>query len=130
VYIGMAGRVSMSAPSTNCAGYRSENSGMTLQEFKQTLREQFFSLLLDQDAALAAIPKMLPADAAKRAKALEAIRRTVQAAGNLTGERAERLALVEKMFGAAKKDKAPARAAAASKPAKPAKPSAKSGRKA
>ena len=33
---------------------------MTLEEFKQVLREQFFALLLDQTAALAAIPKMLP----------------------------------------------------------------------
>jgi hypothetical protein len=130
VYIGLAGEGVDERAFNELQHIRSENSGMSLQEFKQTLREQFFSLLLDQDAALAAIPKMLPADAAKRAKALEAIRRTVQAAGNLTGERAERLALVEKMFGAAKKDKAPARAAAASKPAKPAKPSAKSGRKA
>ena len=30
------------------------------------LREQYFSLMLDRDAALAAIPKMLPADAAQR----------------------------------------------------------------
>jgi len=85
------------------------------------LREQFFSLLLDQDAALAAIPKMLPADAARRAKALEAIRRTVQAAGKPTGERAERLAFIEKMYGAAGKDKTPAKAPAARKPAKTAK---------
>ncbi len=34
------------------------------------LREQFFGLLLDRDGALAAIPKMLPADAAARAEAL------------------------------------------------------------
>jgi hypothetical protein len=75
---------------------------MTLAEFKQTLREQFFSLLLDRDAALAAIPKMLPADSAKRAQALEAIRRTVQATGKPSGERADRLAVIEEMFGTAK----------------------------
>jgi hypothetical protein len=79
---------------------------MTLAEFKQTLREQFFSLLLDQDAALAAIPKMLPVDSAKRTQALEAIRRTVHAAGKPGGARAERFAFIEKMFGGAKNTKA------------------------
>jgi len=79
---------------------RAENEGMTLQEFKQMLREQFFGLLLDPEAALAAIPAMLPADPAVRTKTLEAIRRTVQATGKASGERAERLAQVEKLFAA------------------------------
>jgi hypothetical protein len=43
---------------------RAEHGGLTLEEFKRMLREQFFALLLDRDEALAAIPKMLPADAA------------------------------------------------------------------
>ncbi|HXJ78042.1 MAG TPA: hypothetical protein VMS64_05090 [Candidatus Methylomirabilis sp.] len=43
-----------------------------LDEFKQVLREQFFALLLDPEGALAAIPKMLPADAGARGKALAA----------------------------------------------------------
>ena len=81
---------------------RDENHGLKLAEFKQLLREQFFSLLLDQDGALAAIPKMLPADPAARAKMLESIRRTVSAAGKVSGERAERLAQVEKLFADAK----------------------------
>ena len=45
---------------------RAENDGLTLEAFKQTVREQYFSLVLDPEGALAAIPKMLPADAAKR----------------------------------------------------------------
>jgi hypothetical protein len=117
---------------------------MTLAEFKQTLREQFFSLLLDRDAALAAIPKMLPADSAKRTQALEAVRRTVHAVGKPSGARAERLAVIEKMFGGAKnakaseklkapektkapaKTKVPAKAKATAKAKAPAKPSLKS----
>ena len=79
---------------------RAENDGMALQEFKQMLREQFFGLLLDKDAALAAIPAMLPADPAVRAKALDAIRLTVGAAGKPGGERAKRLAEIEKLFAA------------------------------
>ena len=33
---------------------------LTLSEFKMLVREQFFMLLLDREAALAAIPKLLP----------------------------------------------------------------------
>ncbi|MFZ1643463.1 MAG: DUF3141 domain-containing protein [Candidatus Contendobacter sp.] len=75
-----------------------QGEGMTLEEFKQMLREQFFALLLDRDAALAAIPKMLPADAAVRAEALARIRQVVSAVGEPTGERAERLARIETLF--------------------------------
>ena len=43
---------------------------------------------------------MLPADPAVRTKALEVIRRTVNAAGKPGGERAKRLAEIEKLFAA------------------------------
>ncbi len=98
VYIGMAG------PGVDERGFnelrriRAGQTTMTLDEFKRVLREQFFGLLLDRDGALAAIPQMLPPDPAVRATALEAIRATVQAAGTLSGERAERLARIEKLF--------------------------------
>jgi hypothetical protein len=71
---------------------------MTLQDFKQVLREQFFALLLDQDAALAAIPKMLPPEPAERAELLAAIRAVASAPGELTGERAERFQQIEQLF--------------------------------
>ena len=64
------------------------------------MREQYFSLVLDPEGALAAIPKMLPADAAKRKRILEAIRRTADAAGTAAGEGAARLAKLEKLFAA------------------------------
>jgi hypothetical protein len=79
---------------------RAEHGGLTLAEFKQMLREQFFSLLLDRDGALAAIPQMLPADAAARAEALGKIRKVVSSIGAVSGERAERLAQIEKLFQA------------------------------
>ena len=75
------------------------------------MREQYFSLMLDRDAALAAIPQMLPADAASRAKALQVVRRVLEAAGPLAGERAERFAKVEKLFATGTRA-APARRAA------------------
>ena len=42
---------------------RERRAPLPLAEFKAMVREQFFMLLIDQDAALAAIPAMLPADA-------------------------------------------------------------------
>ena len=81
---------------------RAGHGGLTLAEFKQILREQFFSLLLDRDGALAAIPKMLPADPAVRTEVLDAIRRTAESVGTASGDRAERLAQIEKLFADAK----------------------------
>ncbi|NJD34143.1 MAG: DUF3141 domain-containing protein [Betaproteobacteria bacterium] len=115
VYIGMAGPGVDERAFNELREIRAENSGMTLAEFKQTLREQFFSLLLDQDAAVAAISKMLPADSGKRAQILEVVRRTVHAAGKPTGERAERLAVIEKIFGVANKTKEPVKVKAPAK---------------
>ena len=43
-----------------------ESSRITLAEFKMLVREQFFMLLLDRKAALAAIPKLLPEDMDER----------------------------------------------------------------
>jgi pimeloyl-ACP methyl ester carboxylesterase len=77
---------------------RAENEGLTLQAFKQTVREQYFKLQLDCEGAVAAIPKMLSGDAARRTRILEALHRTVRATGDPTGERADRLARIEKLF--------------------------------
>ncbi len=75
-----------------------EREDMTLDDFKHILREQFFALLLDQEAALAAIPKMLPRDAAGRKKELDIVRRVVTASGELEGEKAKRWAEIEALF--------------------------------
>jgi len=101
VYIGMGGQGVDERAFNELREIRSENQGLTLQAFKQVLREQFFSLVLDREAALAAIPKMLPADAASRTRILEILRRTVQAAGQVSGEKAQRLERVEKLFAGA-----------------------------
>ncbi|OPY84759.1 MAG: Alpha/beta hydrolase family protein [Smithella sp. PtaU1.Bin162] len=78
---------------------RAKHVDVALEEFKCLIREQFFTLLLDRDAALAAIPAMLPADADTRTKTLAEIREIVSAAGEPVGERATRLAQMEKLFG-------------------------------
>ena len=83
---------------------RAKYSDLTLEEFKRSIREQFFTLHLDRDAALAAIPVMLPTDTDIRMKTFERITEIISAAGKPVGERAKRLAQIKKLFGAADKD--------------------------
>lgn len=75
------------------------SSRLTLPEFKMLVREQFFMLLLDQQGALAAIPKMLPEDVAQRLAAVAMIREVLSASGEITGERASRLQRIAALFG-------------------------------
>ncbi|MCB1777075.1 MAG: DUF3141 domain-containing protein [Candidatus Competibacteraceae bacterium] len=98
VYIGMAGAGVDERAFEMLRHMRAKHAELSLEEFKQILREQFFALLLDRDEALAAIPKMLPTDAALRTEILGKIRQIVSAAGELDGEQAERLAQIEKLF--------------------------------
>jgi len=99
VYIGLAGPGVDERAFNELRAIRAGQGGMTLEEFKRALREQFFSLLLDQGAALAAIPKMLPDDAPARAQMLAMIRKIAAATGELTGQRAEHLKQIEALFG-------------------------------
>ncbi len=52
-----------------------DDSPLALSQFKALVREQFFLLLLDEEAAIQAIPKMLPASLDERRKALAGIGR-------------------------------------------------------
>jgi hypothetical protein len=72
---------------------------LTLSEFKMLVREQFFMLLLDQDTALAAIPKLLPDNAGDRRTAFAAIREVLAASAEISGEVAKRLNRVAGLFG-------------------------------
>jgi len=98
LYVGMGGAGADERSFNTLRAMRSENAGMTLEEFKQTVREQYFSLVLDPEGALAAIPDMLPADATARKRILEAIRRMADAAGAAAGEPAARMAKLEELF--------------------------------
>ena len=102
VYVGMGGAGVDERTFNELRQIRAENAGMPLQAFKQTLREQYFTLLLDPQGALAAIPGMVPDDPALRARLVQALRRTVEAAGPVTGERGQRLAQVEALLGGAR----------------------------
>src|SRR5262249_13394142 len=62
----------------------------TLAEFRAMVRDQAFMLLLDPEGALAALPALIP-DAKSRRRTVAAVRQVLSAAGDITGEVAERL---------------------------------------
>ena len=61
------------------------------------LNEQLQLVLTDEERAIAALPKLLPAD---EAAGLEVLRKLARAAGAPNAEGEHRLARVEKLFGA------------------------------
>ena len=79
-----------------------EHQRLTLAQFKAMVREQFFMLLIDQEAALAAIPALLPPGADERQAALAAIRDLISASGEPSGEAAERMRHVVALFDGGK----------------------------
>jgi hypothetical protein len=72
---------------------------LTPAQFKAMVREQFFMLLLDQEASLAAIPKLLPQNIDARRKGLDAIREVLSASAEVSGEAATRLRRITELFG-------------------------------
>ena len=97
-YVGMGGAAVDERAFNVLRALRDSNKGMTLEQFKQILREQFFMLLLDEDAALAAIPAMLQGAGAEAGRLLATVQKTIHAAGTPTGAKAQRLAKVEQLF--------------------------------
>jgi hypothetical protein len=76
-----------------------ESVRLTLAEFKMLVREQFFMLLLDREAALAAIPKLLPENMDERRRAFALIEQVLSASAEISGEVAKRLKQVAGLFG-------------------------------
>lgn len=104
VYIGLAGRGVDERSFEVLNRIRAEYApDLSLDTFKHLLREQFFTLILDQEAAVAAIPGMLPDDAAEREQLLGGVRDIVAATGEVEGLRAQRLKEIETLMGAAKR---------------------------
>ncbi len=79
---------------------RKAHGDIPLAVFKATVREQFYMLLLDAEAVLAAIPGMLPADPGVRRKAFALIGDALSARGDYSAEDRERMARVARLFGA------------------------------
>jgi hypothetical protein len=71
---------------------------LSLAEFKKTVREQFFMLLIDEDAAVAAIPALLPVDAAARASALDILKQVLRSSGEIKDEIEVRLQEITRLF--------------------------------
>src|SRR6516164_9137429 len=78
---------------------RSRYEDIPLSEFKALVREQFFILLVDTDAALAALPSMLPADLETPRKAFDLVKQIMSACGPLSSEDNERMQRIARAFG-------------------------------
>ncbi|QRM57517.1 DUF3141 domain-containing protein [Sinorhizobium sp. BG8] len=76
----------------------SDASRLTLTEFKSVMRDQYYILLIDEEAALAAIPEMLPQAVEERKAAFDVMRGVLEASGPLTGTAAERFQQVTALF--------------------------------
>jgi len=89
---------------------RSDDKGsrLTLAQFKTIVRQQFFMLLLEPEASLAAIPKLLPSGEDARRAGLASIRDVLSASAEISGETAKRLDRVAQLFGLASESRAKA----------------------
>ena len=101
LYVGMArGMVDeRSLEALRRARTSDPGSRLTLAQFKTMVREQFFMLLLEPEASLAAIPKLLPQSQEARRAAFGIIREVLSASANISGEAALRLRRVAELFG-------------------------------
>ncbi len=68
------------------------------QQFKSIVKEQYLLLHYDEERAISALPKLLPADPAARQATLTAIHKATEAAGDLPEEGKRRLAEIEALF--------------------------------
>ncbi|WP_424630950.1 DUF3141 domain-containing protein [Bradyrhizobium sp. SYSU BS000235] len=75
------------------------SSRLSLPQFKTLVREQFFMLLLEPDASLNAIPKLLPKSVEDRRHGFAVIRDVLSASAEISGESARRLRKIAQLFG-------------------------------
>jgi hypothetical protein len=74
------------------------SAGISLAKFKETVREQYLLLRLDEERAMAAFPKLLPADAGERAEIMDVVRRIIAIDGEPTGEMRQRFERIEALL--------------------------------
>ena len=72
---------------------------LPLAAFKLLVREQFYMLLIDQKACLAALPTLVPVDSDMRRKILALVRTVLSSRGPLSGEEEDRVRQVARLFG-------------------------------
>lgn len=78
---------------------RDDARQMTLEDFKQLVREQFFMLLIDETAALDALPALLPDSMDDRRAALTMLRQVLEAQGPLKDAAATRFDRIAALYG-------------------------------
>jgi pimeloyl-ACP methyl ester carboxylesterase len=78
---------------------RRAHGDMPLSAFKALVREQFYLLLIDTEAALAALPSILPDNGEVRRKAFDLIKQVMGASGPLSDEDHKRMQRVAGAFG-------------------------------
>ncbi|AYG61625.1 DUF3141 domain-containing protein [Rhizobium jaguaris] len=71
---------------------------MTLTEFKALIRDQFLMLVIDEEAAVNAIPRLLPTEVGVRREALSSLREVLNARGPLAGEAEQRWQRIIQLF--------------------------------
>jgi len=77
---------------------RRSHGDMPLSEFKALVREQYLLLLIDPQAAIAAIPSLLPPDADTRHETVELIKQVLSASGELSTTDKERLQQLSRLL--------------------------------
>jgi hypothetical protein len=77
---------------------RGTHGNMPLSDFKATVREQFYLLLIEPEGALAAIPSMLPADSDVRRQAFGLITEVMSARGEYSSEDRTRMQRLARLF--------------------------------
>jgi pimeloyl-ACP methyl ester carboxylesterase len=78
---------------------RESHGDMPIADFKALVREQFYILLIDQEAALTAIPSMLPPEMEAREKSYGLIKQVMSARGELSADDNKRMSEVARLFG-------------------------------
>ena len=78
--------------------HETEGGDLTVAQFKELVRDQYFMLLTDERAAIDALPSMIAGHEAQAREMLERIRRVVNASDTMNDAARERLAEIESMF--------------------------------
>jgi pimeloyl-ACP methyl ester carboxylesterase len=99
IYVGMGRRAVDERGFETLRRLRQRYDDVSLSDFKALVREQYFMLLIDEEASLAAIPSMLPSDAETQSKAFDGIKEVMAAVGKLSAEDEKRLREVGGLFG-------------------------------
>jgi hypothetical protein len=99
IYVGMGRRAVDERGFETLRRLRQRYDDVPLSEFKALVREQYFMLLIDETACLAAVPSMLPSELDPRSKGFDLIKEVMAAMGKLSAEDEKRLHEVGALFG-------------------------------